>query len=180
MTDMTQAPPGAPPQPAKPGQPIDIQPMVRAVEAKIPRELQQIYDRLVLSGMRIMFDKRSHAMMEQQISKPGPMPQKMAEGIVAVIYMLWTKSNKTMPPQLVVPLTTTLALKAFDFLQKSGNPEATAQVLGEGVDACVKLVMHKFGVTEQQMAKLEQIASQHQQQPGAAPAAAPAPAGGPQ
>jgi hypothetical protein len=133
---------------------------IDSIKAKIdiPPEFKSKYDAIVLSGMRIMFDKRSHKeMFLSQLDKPGPMAKKIGDGIVALMYMLWQQSNQTLPPQLIVPTTFCLTLEAFDFLQKSGEPEATKEVLGEAVDISTSTIMQKFGVDE---AQLEQVAQQ--------------------
>lgn len=150
---------------------VDVDAILAKVQ--IPPKFQAIYQKAVLSGMRIMFDAKSHKMMEDQLAKPGPLPDKMAEGMTGLIYMLWTQSNKTLPPQIIVPLTFTLTLKAFDFLQKSGDAEATKEVLGEAVEKSLTSVMTKFGVTPDQIPQILQ------QMKGSV-AGAPAPASGDQ
>jgi hypothetical protein len=160
-----------PPVPQTPqGILIDVDSIIAKIE--MPPNLKKIFDKAVLSGMRIMFDRKSHQMLLDQLDKPGDMAQKLAEGIITLTYMLWTQSNKTLPPQIMVPLTTVLTLKAFDFLQKSGEPEATKEVLGEGMHLAVTGVMERFGVDE---AQLEQMAAQKK---GSAPVPGGAPAPG--
>lgn len=132
------------------GKLIDVDAIIAKVD--IPPNLKSIFDKAILSGMRIMFDKSSHKMLLDQLDKPGPMAQKLGEGVITLVYMLWTQSNKTLPPQIMVPITMVLTLKAFDFLQKSGEPEATKELLGEGVHMAVTGVMERFGVTEEQLA----------------------------
>lgn len=159
--------------PTQPGT-IDVDSILAKVQ--VPPQFKPIYDRAVLSGMRIMFDAKSHQMMEQQLAKPGALDDKISEGIVVLIYMLWTKSNKTLPPQIIVPLTFALTLKAFDFLQKSGDPEATKEVLGSAVEKAMTGVMSKFGVSPDQM---PQIIAQMKGSVAGAPAPTAAPAAPP-
>jgi hypothetical protein len=143
---------------------IDLKPILDKVQ--VPPNLKGIFDKAVLSGMRIMFDKQSHKMLLEQIEKPGPMPQKLGEGIVVLVYMLWTQSNKTLPPQIIVPLTVRLTVEAFDFLQKSGDPDATKEVLGEAMDVAVTGVMDRFGATQDKIPELvKQSQSGAAQQP---------------
>jgi len=120
----------------------------------IPKNLKPMYDKVLLSGMRILFDKSSHQMMLDELSKPGPMAKKIADGIIGLMYLLWTKSNGSIPPQLIVPVTTALTLESFRFLQDSGDPEATKETLGDAMDLSVNGIMAKFGVTEQNLPDL--------------------------
>jgi hypothetical protein len=163
-----------PQQPAAEGA-IDIAPIVQRVRDAIPKNLQAIYDKAILSGLRIMFDKASHKMMLEELQQPGPLTTRISNGIIKLVYLLWTQSNKTLPPQIMVPITLTLALRAFEFLQESKDPEATKEVLGEATHEAVQGVMDRFGATAD---KLPGLVKGQGAQPGAAPAAPPAPAGG--
>jgi len=145
---------------------------VEAIKAKmqIPPELKPEYDKIVLAGLRIMFDPKSHKeMFLSQLDKEGDLAQKVGDGIVGLMYMLWQQSNQSLPPQLIVPCTFCLTLEAFDFLQRSGEPGATKEVLGNAVDISTTTILRKFGVDE---AQLQQIAAQ---QKGATQGNAPAP-----
>jgi hypothetical protein len=130
---------------------INVDKLVSDIDGKIPANLKPIYQKAVLSGERIMFDKQSHKMLLDELEKPDPMPDKIANGMIALIYMLWTQSNQTLPPQIIVPLTVVLTLRAFEFLQKSGEPDATKEVLGEAMALATTGIMAKFGVNEDQL-----------------------------
>jgi hypothetical protein len=130
---------------------VDVDSIISDIDGKIPSNLRGMYDKLILSGMRIMFDRNSHQMFLDQLDKPGDMPTKMAEGIISLIYMLWERSNKTIPPQLIYPVTVVLTLRAFEFLQRAGEQEATPEVLGEAVSQSVEGVVSRFGFSEDQL-----------------------------
>lgn len=133
---------------------VDIAPILAKVEAGIPANLKDIFSKAVLSGMRILFDKSSHQMMLEELKQPGPLATRISNGIIKLVYMLWTQSNKTLPPQIMVPLTLTLTLRAFDFLQQSRDPEATKEVLGEATADAVQGVMDRFGATADKLPSL--------------------------
>lgn len=146
---------------------VDVQKLIDAAYQDIPQNLREPLDRIVLSGMRIMFDKSSHEMMLAELDKPGPLDERLSNGMISLVYMLWEKSNKTIPPQLVVPATLILTLHAFEFLQKTEEPDATKEVLGSAVQMAVQGVMDRFGADE---ATLQKMAQEKGGQPGAAPA----------
>lgn len=173
---------GAPVAPAPTSQPgpagpaIDVEPMIAKAKAGVPANLQPILDKVILSGMRIMFDRSSHQMALAELNKPGPLAQRLTNGMVALMYLLWTQSNKTIPPQLMVPATLILTLRAFQFLQLSKDPEATKQVLGDAVHDSVQGVMDRFGATAAALPSLLKGG----QKPGAPPATVPAAPAAPQ
>lgn len=155
---------------------VDVAPIVAKVREGMPPDLQPIYDKAVLSGMRIMFDKNSFQMTMDELKKPGPLATRLSNGTIALVYMLWETSKKSLPPQIIVPLTLTMTLKAFDFVQMIQDPEATKETMGEACANAVQGVMDRFGATEDKLPELVKGGGQVPAQPGAAPAAAPAPA----
>jgi hypothetical protein len=151
--------------------PVDIAAILAKV--KIEPQFKKMYDMAVLSGMRFMFDKSTHQNALKYLDQPGPMAEKLAKGIVGVMYFIWEQSNKTLPPQIIVPVTFTLTLHAFDFLQKSDDPEATRDVLGDAVEKAIAGIMGKFGVAPDQ---IQQIIEQQRAKVGAAAGKPAAPA----
>ena len=132
--------------------PVDID----AIRSKmnIDPQLQDMYEKCIVNGRRIMFNSDSFKQTSKYLEGEGPMAQKIADGVVAVFLLIWKESNQTLNPKLVVPVTLGLTLDAFEFLQKSNNPEATKEVLGEAVEMATSKIMDKFGVPPDQVAQL--------------------------
>lgn len=131
---------------------IDLNPVYEKIQ--IVPQFKAAYDKTLLAGLRIMFDKRSHKMMLDQVEKPGDLAKNLSDGVIALFYIIWEKTNKTIAPQIIVPLVFTWTLHAFDFLQKSGDPRATKQVLGNATDMAMTGIMQKFGVKPDQIEQL--------------------------
>lgn len=157
----------APAPAAAPGGVIDTDAMLNKIA--VPPELQDIYQKALLSGMRIMFDSKSHAMMQNELNKKGPLPQKIVEGVMALIYMLWKQSNQTLPPKIILPLTMALTLKVFEYLQRSNEPGVTNEVLGQTLEGVIPAVMKKFGVKPGQAQGAVQQAAPAAASPSQAP-----------
>ena len=144
---------------------INVDEIIGKIE--VPGNLKGIFDRAVLSGMRIMFDRNSHQMLLEQLDKPGPLADKVVEGIISLVFMLWTESNRSLPPQIMVPVTVVLTLRAYEFLAQSGEPEATPALLGEVMSGAVTGILERFGVSEDQLPELARQAQGQPQQPQA-------------
>lgn len=169
MKKNQKSPPAKAPA-SKAGGQVDIDTIINDARSKIPPDQLDMFDKIVLSGMRIMFDKNSHEMTLAELQKPGPLATRISNGTISLVYMLWQKSNKSINPQLIVPATFVLTLRAFQFLQESKDPEATKEVLGEAVAQAVQGVMDRFGATEDKLPAL--LKGQGGAAPGAgAPAA---------
>ena len=133
---------------------------IEAIRSKmtIDPPLQDMYDKLIINGRRIMFSQETFAETSKYLDGPEPMAKKIADGVVAVVYLLGEKTNGGMNPKLVVPVTLGLSLDGFEFLQKAGNPEATKETLGEAVAIATETVMQKYGVPADQ---IEQLVAQN-------------------
>lgn len=134
--------------------PVDVAPIIAKATEKVPPKIRPMFDKVVLSGMRIMFDKSSHSMMLEALDKPGPLAKRMSDGMIQLMYLMWKQSNHTIPPQLIVPAAVVLTLKVFQFLQESKEPEATAQVLGDAMEQTVQGILDRFGATEDKLPEL--------------------------
>ncbi|CAB4159587.1 hypothetical protein UFOVP715_16 [uncultured Caudovirales phage] len=127
-------------------------------DIKMPPELQEAYDRVVIAGMKVMFSKESHRAMLQEIQRPGPMGQRLGKGIAGLLLLLFKESNGTMPPAVMIPAGVKLLMEAVDFLRKSGLEKPTNADIGEGIQIMMTTVLEKFGVAPE---KLEQMLNQY-------------------
>ena len=112
--------------------------------------LMPIFKMIVLKGDVQMFSKETHQLTLDQLNGPGPMAKKLAEGISALMYILFEKSNKTLDPSLLEPAGTVLLCHAFDYLQESKDPEATKEMFGDAVHQFSVAIHNALGVTEEQ------------------------------
>lgn len=127
---------------------------------KVPPELQKAYERVVIAGMKVMFDKESHVMMLKSLKGPGSLGERLGKGITGLMLILFQESNKTMPPQVLIPAATTLLMQAADFIKKAKLEPITNKDIGEGMNIMVTTLLDKFGVTQD---KIQQMVNQYDQ-----------------
>lgn len=121
---------------------------------KMPPELQEAYERVVIAGMKVMFSKESHRAMLQEIQRSGPLDQRLGKGIAGLMLMLFKESNNTMPPAVVIPAGVNLLMEAVDFLRKSGLEKPTNADIGGGIEIMISTILEKFGVAPDKMAQM--------------------------
>ena len=89
--------------------------------------------------------------------------------------MLFTQSNKTMPPQVLIPAGTELVVQAADFVKQSGLMDVTNQDIGDGIQVMISIVLKAFGADPQKLfqkigqfdaSQIPQMTQQQQAQPG--------------
>jgi hypothetical protein len=121
---------------------------------KVPPELQEAYDKVVIAGMKVMFDKATHQLAMKAIEGDGPIGERVGKGIAGLIATLYRKSNNTIPPQVIVPATVNLVAQACDFLKKSGQDQISDKELGDAIDTAVRVVITMFGADPDKMIEM--------------------------
>ena len=121
---------------------------------KMPPELQEAYERVVIAGMKVMFSKESHKLMLDELQKEGPVGQKLGMGIAGLMLLLFKESNQTMPPQVIIPAGINLLSRAADFIRKSEIEKITNADIGEAMEVMISTILQKFGVGPEQMAQM--------------------------
>lgn len=136
---------------ARPQDQDDISPESVRSEMRIPPELQDAYERVVVAGMKVMFSKETNKYVLSAIEGQGSNAEKLGGGVAELLIMLFAQSNKTMPPQIIIPAGTELVVQAADFVKKAGLMQVTNQDIGDGIQVMISLVMKAFGADPQKL-----------------------------
>lgn len=128
---------------------------------QMPPELQDAYDRVVLAGMKIMFGKDSHKLMLKEMQKPGPVGQKLGQGIAGLMLILFKESNNSMPPSVLIPAGIQLLMQAVDFMRKAGVEKVTNADIGDAMELMISTLLEKFGASPE---KVQQMLNQFDNQ----------------
>ena len=121
---------------------------------KMPPELQEAYERVVIAGMKVMFSKESHKLMLDELQKEGPVGQKLGMGIAGLMLLLVKESNNTIPPEVIIPAGVNLLSRAADFIRKSEIEKITNADIGNAMEVMISTILQKFGVEPEQMAEM--------------------------
>lgn len=118
---------------------------------KVPPELQEAYDRVVIAGMKIMFSKATNQQAMKAIEGEGSLDKRLGVGIAGLLAELFRRSNNTIPPQVLIPAGTDLLMQAADFLRKTRKETVTDKVIGDAMAIMVRTVLETFGVDPEKM-----------------------------
>ena len=166
---------------ARPDAKSEISPEQVRKDMKLPPELQQAYERVVVAGMKMMFSKETNKYMLKQLEGEGSMAEKLGGGIAELMIALFLESNKTMPPQVIIPAGTELLVQAADFINKSGLAEVTNRDVGDGIQMMMSLIFRQFGIDPDKLmqkidqfdpSQIQQMAMEQQPEQQVAPAQA--------
>lgn len=120
---------------------------------KVPPKLQKQYDLAVRAGLRLMFDEGMREETLQYMDGSEAMPQKIGEGISAVVQFIAQEANGTFPGELVIPVGVELIAHAVEVAEKAGLPVDPNDV-AEGMAAFIETILKKAGATPEQMQQL--------------------------
>lgn len=150
---------------ARPDAKSEVSPEQVRKDMNLPPELQKAYERVVVAGMKMMFSKETNKYMLKQLEGPGSMAEKLGGGVAELMLALFMQSNKTMPPQVIIPAGTELLVQAADFINQAGLAEVTNRDVGDGVQIMMSIIFKQFGVDPTKlMQKIDQFDPRQVQQ----------------
>lgn len=143
----------------------DLTPDQVSSQIKMPPELQEAYERVVLAGMKLLFSKETNkAAVQLMQEQDGDLAERLGKSIAGLLAEMFRKSNNTMPPQVIIPAGVELLMQAADFIRKSGLEPINNQVIGDAMDVMVTTVLQMFKLDP---GKIVQFADRQGQTTGA-------------
>lgn len=160
-----QTPPQAPENSGK------VTPQSVRAQMKLTPQLQAPYERVVAAGRKLLYSEQMAPQIQELLRGPGDIGEKLGKGVVALMAILISQANGTMPPQIIIPAATELVAEAGDFLRGAGAKVTDGDV-AEGMAVMVQEILSRSGITPD---KIPQLLKQGGAAPQPAAAAAPQP-----
>ena len=126
-------------------------PKVIMEQMNVTPQQKPMLERMVAAGMRLMFDKRTHGMMLEQMQGDGPIEQKLGQGIVGALGVLWQESKGSLPPQLLIPTGMVLLAHAAEFANKTGE-SVTPEQFGAAQQIMIDTLLQQAGANPEAIA----------------------------
>lgn len=117
------------------------------------------YERIVVAGLKAMFDKRTHNMLIEGLDEAPNVAVWAGKGMAGLLGVLSKQSRGTMPFQPMLQAGVTLLMHGLDFLSELGKIEATPQVVSEAIKAYAMAILGAVGVTEEQLMQMGEQAN---------------------
>jgi hypothetical protein len=89
------------------------------ISSRIPLQYRQVFDRFVLACKRVMYDPKTHALMQRELAKNVPMAQKLAEGVCGLVLILYQEQKGKVPAPVLIPAAVELIGDAVGFLTQA-------------------------------------------------------------
>jgi hypothetical protein len=128
--------------------------------SEIPSNFQEAFSRVVKAGMRVMFSEQTHDMMIEQLSQEGDLADNVGNAIAGLMLLLYQKSNKTMPGEVIIPSGVYLLAEGADFIEKVTGEKITPDVMAKAMQVMVDVLMKSFGADPNRVMSAAQKAAQ--------------------
>lgn len=143
----------------------------KKLEGSVPPQLKDVYDRIIVAGMKLMWSDQTHKEMVSyldRIKSPKDIPQLIAHGIAKLIQILIREGN--IKPKLEDPFypasmlaAQVLCMDALQYVEQKKKITIDQAVLAETHKLLMSGLFKMYGITEELMRK----ALEHSQQQGA-------------
>lgn len=125
---------------------------VRA-KMKLPAGMEVPYEKIVLVAKKIMYSQQLKPQVMQLLKGPGTIGQKLGNGVVALMAIVQSQTNNTLPPQLIIPVATEMVAEAGDFMRKAGA-KVTDHDIAEGMAVMVGEILQRAGMGPEQVQQI--------------------------
>ena len=137
----------------------------QGIQSKVKQNRQSALAHIVHDGLSIMYDPETKNVRDAHIAKVTDYATEAGTGAARMISVLYQKSGKTLPLDLVVPAAMIFAYEYLDLVSKMGKVQITPDVIDTATNSVNDNVLPMFGLTPNDMAKLVQQSNQKQSQP---------------
>lgn len=136
------------------------------VAESLPKQFHEAFARVVKAGMRVIFSKETHDDVIDMISQnEGDIGEALGQQIASLMVLLYEKSNKTMPGEVIVPAGVYLLAEGAEFLEQVTGEEINPSVIAVAMQTMIDTLMNAFGVDPQKFyGASEQALAQYQQE----------------
>lgn len=107
--------------------------------------------RVVLAGMKLMYDEKTFPTFKAGMMKNMPMPDKLATEAAGLVKTLNDKANGSIPRQVLIPAASMLMLEIAKFMKDAKIAEPTPEDIKAAYAKLVPLMAKAFPDTKARM-----------------------------
>lgn len=154
-----------------------LQKAIAGIEAKLSPSDMQAYQRVVLAGLKVMFDPSTHNLMLKSLQTSKDPATAIGVSISALVQGLYRESKNSMPINIAMMAAITLMAHEMDYMEKTMGLQVSADLIANASQATLLHTMERFGISKQKMlaamqqahtlAQNPQVAAQMKAQQGA-------------
>ena len=137
-----------------------------ATAKTVPAEMKGAFEKIVMAGLKVMHDPKTHDMTTKQLTKEGDPVHNAAEGTASLLAILYKESKGTMSMKAGIPAAQVLLCEALSFMEETKIiPQVTNDMVATATKDMMAYILQLFGVSKDQIAKYMQAGAQAVKQP---------------
>lgn len=140
----------------------------RDVEAQVPKDLKDAYDRVIVAGLKLMYSDQTHRYLDEYLEKTKDAKnpaQMIAHGLMKLLQILFKESQGKLSVEAAFPAITVLMCYALEDLEQRYQMDVTDKLIADTTRAVTAGYFHLFDIPKRMQGQPGQA------QPGQAPAA---------
>ena len=128
--------------------------MIDQLEAALPKQHKDDYQKIVVAGMRVLFSDQTHKFLNEGIERNKEnLPKGAIEGTVKLIGLIYQESQGKMKIELAVPAAITLMCLILDYAEAATGAQTSKDVLAKMIQALTQEVLTYFKIDQNKMAQ---------------------------
>jgi hypothetical protein len=140
-----QLPPEEALKPAEqdPGEEFDYDQQLKDIDAGMPDEFKDAWDKLMVAGLRFLTSPKGSDMIDAALDREEDVGDTIGLGAARIILMISTESRGQVPPELFIPGAVALVIHIAKYVNERGehrvDPVALAKAMEVSVYETLKL-----------------------------------------
>jgi hypothetical protein len=119
------------------------------IKQLVPPEQADAVQRIVAAGMKLMYSPAMREELQAEVTREGPAPQKMAQGVVGLLLTMDKQSKGGLPVAAIFPAAIELLGEAAEILTAANQP-VTQEDYNEAVRMTIVLIAQALGAKDPQ------------------------------
>jgi hypothetical protein len=113
---------------------------------EMPQKDMEAFQRVVLAGMKLMYDQKTFGIFKTGMMRENvPVAKRLAAESAGLMKMLYEKSNRSIPLQIIAPAAAMLLMEMGKFMTEAGVAKVSSEDVRQGTQLLMALLKKMFG-----------------------------------
>ena len=131
-----------------------LQAVEQAISEKVPPELKGAFQRIIVAGEKVLYDKSTGDLVQQQLNQPGDPAHIAGEGVAKLFMLLFQQSKQTMPMKAGIPAAQMLLCEVLSFMESIGKVKVDDALIAAATKELMNYLLQAFGISQEKLQKM--------------------------
>ncbi len=116
-----------------------------------PKGLIQAIEKVTEAGRKILYSPKTRDMVMQELQSEGDVEDVIGSGVAKLTGLVFNEYKKTLPMEVLMPVSMMLLLEVLDFLEQAGKIKVTNEMLAETTQTTASAMLQLLGITPEML-----------------------------